>query len=73
MVYFGNQYPGGVMIDAKPIPGTGQVVASFSPGHGVPEHAGVITIVDPRRGPDDMSMAHPIKPAHIPRPLSAVG
>ncbi len=33
MVWYGNQHPGTVMIDAKPIPGSDQVVASFSPGH----------------------------------------
>lgn len=52
MVYFGNQYPGTVMIDAQPIPGTRKVVASFSPGHGRTEHMGAITVVDPRAGPD---------------------
>jgi hypothetical protein len=57
MVYFGNQYPGYVMIDAKPIPNSDKVVASFSPGHGQAEHMGYVTIVDPRRGPDDMGMA----------------
>ena len=56
MVYFGNQYPGYVMIDAKPIPGSNKIVASFSPGHGMAEHMGYVTIVDPRRGPDDMEM-----------------
>ena len=60
MVYFGNQHPGGVMIDAKPIPGTDKVVASFSPGHGRTEHEGIVTIVDPNQGPDDMSMARNI-------------
>ena len=39
-IFFGNMHPGIVMIDAKPIPGTQQVVASFSPGHGVNEHEG---------------------------------
>ncbi len=53
MVYFGNQRPGTVMIDAKPISGTGKVVASFSPGHGKREHAGIITVVTPSLGPDD--------------------
>ncbi len=52
MVWFGNQHPGTVMIDAKPIPGCDKVVASFSPGHGQPEHAGAICVVDPRSGPD---------------------
>lgn len=72
MVYFGNQHPGLVMLDAKPIPGTNKVVASFSPGHGRTEHEGTITIVDPRRGPDDMSMAREISRRHFrdPYPLS---
>jgi hypothetical protein len=60
MVFFGNQHPDTVMIDAKPIPGTREVVASFSPGHGRREHAGVITVVDPKRGPDDRQMARPL-------------
>jgi len=53
MVLYGNQNGGNVMIDAKPIPGSDKIVASFSPGHGLSEHAGVITIVDPRLGPDN--------------------
>ena len=53
MVFFGNQQPGTVMIDARPIPGTGKVVAIFSPGHGQQEHSGRIVVLDVRRGPDD--------------------
>ncbi len=52
MIYYGNQHPGTVMIDAMPIPGTKQIVASFSPGHGRTEHMGTITVVDPSNGPD---------------------
>ncbi|HNQ89873.1 MAG TPA: hypothetical protein PKM73_14735 [Verrucomicrobiota bacterium] len=52
MVYYGNQRPNIVMIDAKPIPGTSEVIASFSPGHGVNEHAGIATVVTPDAGPD---------------------
>ncbi|MBI4661416.1 MAG: PD40 domain-containing protein [Verrucomicrobia bacterium] len=52
-VYYGNQQPHIVMIDAKPVPGTDKVVASFSPGHGVNEHAGIATIVSSEKGPDD--------------------
>jgi len=51
MVYFGNQHPGIAMLDAKPIPGGGKVVACFSPGHGREEHVGAVTVVDPRLGP----------------------
>jgi hypothetical protein len=54
-VYFGNLHPGVVMIDAKPVPGTAKVVASFSPGHGQTEHAGWIAVVDPKGGPDAQS------------------
>ena len=67
-VFFGNLHPGAVMIDAKPIPGSAKVVASFSPGHGRPEHAGALTVVDPRRGPDDLGSAGPF--AALPRPRS---
>ncbi|NQT40904.1 MAG: PD40 domain-containing protein, partial [Planctomycetes bacterium] len=57
MVYYGNQHGGIAMLDAKPIPGTNKVVASFSPGHGRPEHLGYVSIVDPAHGPDDQSFA----------------
>jgi len=60
MVYYGNMHPNTVMIDAKPIPETSTVVASFSPGHGRREHEGVITVVDPRKGPDAREMARPV-------------
>lgn len=63
MVYYGNQTPGFAMLDAKPIPGTRKIVASFNPGHGRPEHMGYVTIVDPSLGPDDpqgaVSLAKP--------------
>jgi hypothetical protein len=58
MVYFGNMHPGTAMLDAKPVPGTREVVASFSPGHGRAEHAGYVTLVDPRMGPDYRPFAH---------------
>jgi len=57
MVFYGNMHPNVVMIDAKPIPGTRRIVASFSPGHGRNEHAGTITVVDPRLGPDSQPSA----------------
>ena len=57
MVYFGNMHPATVMLDAKPIPGTDKVVSIFSPGHGIREHAGDVTIVDPNGGPDARPMA----------------
>jgi len=60
MVMFGNMHPGTVMLDAKPIPGSRKVVVSFSPGHGRKEHAGNVTVVDPRKGPDDRGMSRRI-------------
>lgn len=60
MVYYGNLHPGTVMIDAKPIPASDEVVAVFSPGHGQKEHAGAITIVTPKRGPDDQGSSRRI-------------
>lgn len=53
MTFFGNLHPGFAMLDAKPIPGSNRVVASFSPGHGRPEHAGHVTVVDVSLGPDE--------------------
>ena len=59
-VYYGNFHPGIVMLDAKPIPGTDKVVSIFSPGHGIREHAGPVTIVDPNGGPDALQMARQV-------------
>ena len=72
MVYFGNQHDGLAMLDAKPIPATDKVVALFSPAHGLPEHAGPVTIVDPSLGPDEMSMARSLGKRRFrdPYPLS---
>ena len=59
-VYFGNMHPNNVYLDAKPIPDSDKVVVSFSPGHGQKEHAGQVTIVSPKAGPDDLSFAQPV-------------
>ncbi|MBM4032999.1 MAG: hypothetical protein FJ291_14605 [Planctomycetes bacterium] len=56
-VFFGNTYGGVSMLDAKPIPGSNKIVASFSPGHGAPEHLGPVTVVDPACGPDTQPAA----------------
>jgi hypothetical protein len=66
-VYFGNQHPHIVMLDAKPIPGTGQVVASFSPGHGANEHAGIATVISPIAGPDQQGFARPLHKGRLTR------
>jgi len=61
MVYYGNMHPETLMIDAKPIPTSdNKVVAVFSPGHGKAEHAGDVTIVTPKSGPDDLGSARKI-------------
>ena len=52
MTFFGNMNPGGVLIDARPIPGTTKIVMIRSPGHGRPEHQGGVSILDPGSGPD---------------------
>jgi hypothetical protein len=57
MTFFGNMHPGTVMLDAKGIPGSQKVVASFSPGHGQREHAGFVAVVDPEAGPDEQAFA----------------
>jgi hypothetical protein len=59
-VWYGNLHGGITMIDAKPIPNSDKVVASFSPGHGQREHAGVVTVVDPKAGPDERAFAKSI-------------
>jgi hypothetical protein len=56
-VYYGNMHSWIVMIDARPIPGTQEVIACFSPGHGRNEHAGHPTIVSQQQGPDEKSAA----------------
>ena len=56
-IYYGNLHPGIAMLDAKPIPGTDKVAASFSMGHGSPEHMGRLAIVSPKKGPDDLGSA----------------
>lgn len=53
-VHFGNMHPGGLFIDAKPVPGTDEVVFINSPGHGAREHAGFVALVDVKRGPDHL-------------------
>ena len=52
-ILYGNQLPGGVYIDAKPLGGSQKVVCIFSPEHGRTEHAGDLVIVDPECGPDN--------------------
>lgn len=57
-VFYGNLHSWTVMIDARPVPGTHEVIASFSPGHGINEHAGFATLVSSLQGPDYLPAAH---------------
>jgi len=63
MIWFGNLHPGTVMIDAKPVPQTDKVVAIFSPGHGLREHAGPVVVLDAKAGPDATAHARQISDA----------
>jgi hypothetical protein len=67
MVYFGNMNPGkgggSVFLDAKPIPGTRDVVMIDSPVHGNKQHAGWVARVTDKNGPDDLSMLTHINPS----------
>jgi hypothetical protein len=74
MVWYGNLQTGTLMIDAKPVPGTGEILSIFSPGHGSKEHAGSPTLVTPKSGPDDTGSAKTVIPNNDyrdPYPLSA--
>ena len=53
MVFFGNMHPSSLFIDAKPIPGTSEIILINSPGHGRHEHSGSVAIVSDKNGPDD--------------------
>ena len=52
-IYQGNTYPGSVYIDAKPIPGSEDVVLIDSPGHGRRDHGGIVSVLSVKGGPDD--------------------
>jgi len=52
-VFFGNLHPGGLFIDAKPIPRSTDVVFIDSPGHGSVEHKGFVARVSAKQGPDE--------------------
>lgn len=53
MVLFGNQINHGAILGVKPVPNSPKLVVTWSPGHGMREHYGKISLVDPRLGPDD--------------------
>ncbi|MCL4177582.1 MAG: discoidin domain-containing protein [Verrucomicrobia bacterium] len=53
-VFFGNLHPPDLYIDAKPIPGTDEILFINSPGHGRKEHVGHVALVHGRQGPDHL-------------------
>ena len=72
-VFYGNMHSWTVMIDAKPVPGSSKILANFSPGHGVTDHAGIPTFLSADGGPDDLSATRPLRQGgHVrdPYPLS---
>ncbi len=54
--FLGNMAPGGVFIDARPIPDSDKIAFINSPGHGRNEHAGRVATFCAARGPNDRSM-----------------
>jgi hypothetical protein len=54
-IFFGNEKPGGVFIDARAVPQSDKIVFVWSGWHGQNEHAGDVVILDPRFGPNDYS------------------
>ena len=66
MIVFGNTQPPGkwlLLIDAKAIPGTNQIVSIFSPHHGNREHAGDVMLLDADAGPDAPQRPRQISPS----------
>ena len=65
-IYQGNTYPGNsVYIDAKPVPGSDEVILIDSPGHGRTEHGGNVSLLSVKNGPDDpANVKHLIRGRH---------
>jgi len=75
-VYFGNQTPGEVFIDAQPIPQSRDVVFIDAGYHGTPEHAGKVMVVSDLSGPNATTMVKGITSQggfRDPYPVSAHG
>lgn len=70
--YYGNMHPGGVFIDARPVPASDKVVFVDSGYHGSTEHAGRLMMLKTKNGPDDrsQSIAIPGDKLRDPYPLS---
>ncbi|MDD3586907.1 MAG: hypothetical protein PHQ75_06955, partial [Thermoguttaceae bacterium] len=55
MVLFGNQFKYQLFIGARQVPNSRKIVATIAPGHGMREHYGRVSLIDPVLGPDDYS------------------
>ena len=53
MTYFGNQEHYPLFIEARPIPGSDELLLIDSPGHGRSDHRGFVCTVTPDYGPDE--------------------
>jgi len=62
MTYFGNQQHYPLFIDARPIPGSDELLLIDSPGHGRSDHRGFVCTATPDYGPDDNRGYHRITP-----------
>jgi len=72
-ILFGNMVPGGVFIDAKPVPGSDRIVLINSPGHGQREHMGHLALLNPKHGPDDMAQMRNLTDASYRDPYALDG
>jgi hypothetical protein len=74
MTFYGNMHPSDLFIDAKPIPGTAEILMVNSPKHGRQEHEGRIALVRPDLGPDALEAQTILNPGNNfrdPYPLTA--
>jgi hypothetical protein len=69
-VLFGNMHRHDLFIDAKPIPGSDQVVVTKSPGHGQKEHMGHLSVLSLQHGPDDKKAMKPIRKTFVKDPYA---
>jgi mono/diheme cytochrome c family protein len=56
-IHFGNSWAGGVYLDAQPVPRTQDVLFVDSPGHGVSDHYGFLSVLDGSGDPDNRKRA----------------
>lgn len=77
MVFFGNDIPRGLLIDAKPFPRENKYAFCYSTFHGRRDHKGQLAVIDNPRNPGDyksmsfVSGDHPDMQLSTPFPLSA--